>query len=142
MCHGLGPLVIFDGRLNSTKYIDILETYLPAALQKFSPVQSGQILYQQDNARPHVSAVTQEYFKKKRVERIIWPASSPDINIIQNIWSITDNKLLKFTIDNIDDLKDALKTVWSDISNDTIRKRFESLPGRLRQEKVSFDLIK
>ena len=30
-CHGLGPLVVYDGRLNSIKYIDILETNLPTA---------------------------------------------------------------------------------------------------------------
>ena len=64
---------------------------------------------------------------------MVWLANSPDLNIIENIWSIVDNKLLKFSMDTIDELKNALQMVWCDISNDTIRKLFESLPERLRQ---------
>ena len=129
-CHGLGPLVIYDGRLNSSIYIDLLEKYLPAIFQKFSLEQSHKILYQQDNADLHVSYMTQEYLKKKGIQQ---PANSPDINIIENIWSIVDTKLLKLNIQNTDDLKTALQTVWTDISNDIIEKLFGSLPGRLRQ---------
>ena len=33
-CHGLGPLGIYDGRLNSSIYIDLLEKYLPTIFQK------------------------------------------------------------------------------------------------------------
>ena len=64
---------------------------------------------------------------------MVWPANSPDLNIIENIWSIVDNKLLKFPINTIDELKNALQIAWSDISKDTSRKLFESLPERLRQ---------
>lgn len=35
-CHGLGPLVIYDGRLNWIEYINILDDHLSAAFQKFS----------------------------------------------------------------------------------------------------------
>jgi len=44
-----------------------------------------------------------------------------------------DNKLLKFNINNTDQLKTALQTAWSEISNDVIPKLFESMPGRLRK---------
>ena len=132
-CHGLGPLVIYDGCLNSPIYIDVLEKYLPTIFQKFSLEQSHKILYQQDNAGQHVSYMTQEYLKKKGIIQVKWPANSPDINIIENIWSIVDNKLLKLNIQNTDEIKTALQTVWIDISNDIIEKLFGSLTGRLRQ---------
>ena len=89
------------------------------------------ILYQQDNAGPHVSYMVQEYRKKKGLIQLKWPANSPDIHMIENIWSIVDNKLLKLSIQNTDDLKTALQTVWTDISNDIIEKLFRSLPGQL-----------
>ena len=97
------------------------------ALEKFPSEQLSKILYQHGNARPYVSAMSKEYLKKKNITPIVCPTNSPDLNIIENIWSIVDNKLLKFSINTIDELKNALQIVWSDISNDTIRKIFESL---------------
>ena len=117
-------MVIFDGRLNSIKYIDILETYLLAAFPKYSPAQLPKILYQHDNARPHVPTMTKNYLKRKRIKQIIWLANSPDMNITENIWSIIDNKLLKFTINNVDELINALQTAWIDISKETVQKLF------------------
>lgn len=55
-CHGLESLVVYDGRLNSINYFDIIETNLPTSFQKFPSHQIQQILYQKDNADPHVSA--------------------------------------------------------------------------------------
>ena len=77
--------------------------------------------------------MTQEYLKKKGIIQVKRPANGPDINIIENIWSIFDNKLPKLNIQNTDDLKTALQTVWTDISDDIVQKIFRSLPGRLRQ---------
>ena len=99
-CHGLGQLVIYDGRLNSSIFIDLLEKYLPTIFQKFSLEQSHKIFYQQDNADPYVSYMTQEYLKKKGIQQ---PANSPDINRIENICSIIDNELLELNIQNTDD---------------------------------------
>ena len=75
----------------------------------------------------------QRISQEKKIIPIVCPANGPDLNIIENIWSTVYNKLLKFSINTIDELKNALQIVWSDISNDTIRKPFESLPERLRQ---------
>ena len=103
-CHNLEPLVIFDGHLNSIEYINILETYLPTAFQKYPPAQLPKIFYQHDSARPHASTRTKNCLKRKRIKQIIWSTNSPDIDIIGNIWSIIDNKLLKFTINDVDEL--------------------------------------
>ena len=54
--------------------------------------------------------MTKNYLKRKRIKQIIWPANSPAMNIIGNIWSIIDNKLLKLTINNVDELINALQT--------------------------------
>ena len=77
--------------------------------------------------------MTQEYMKKKGIIQVKRPANSPDINIIENIWSIFDNKLPKLNIQNTDDLKIALQTVWTDTSDDIIQKISRSLAERLRQ---------
>lgn len=132
-CHGLGPLVFYDGRINSDKYIDILDKHLPTAFENFPPQSSHEILFQQDNARPHVSTKTQKYLKKKHLKIIPWPANSADLNLIENIWSMLDDKLLKFNINNIEQLKNALSMAWLEISSDIVRKLFGSMSTRLRQ---------
>ena len=55
-----------------------------------------------------------EYLKKKNIIPIVRPSNSPDLNVIENIWSTVDDKLLKFSINIIDELKNALQigVVW------------------------------
>ena len=55
------------------------------------------------------------------------------MNITENIWSIIDNKLLNFTINNVDVLINALQTAWIDISKETVQKLLESLPEHVRK---------
>ena len=55
------------------------------------------------------------------------------MNITENVWSIIDNKLLKVTINNVDELIKALQAAWMDISKETVEKLFESLPERVRK---------
>ncbi|CAF3400464.1 unnamed protein product [Rotaria sp. Silwood2] len=115
------------------KYIDILDKHLPTAFEKFLSHSSHEILLQQDNARPHVSIKTRKYFKKKHLHPIPWRANSTDLNLIENIWSMLDDKLLKFNINNTEQLKTAMQMAWLEISNDTVRKLFESMPKRIQQ---------
>ena len=55
------------------------------------------------------------------------------MNIIENIWLIIDNKLLKFTISNVDELINTLQTAWIDSSKEIVQKIFESLSERVRK---------
>ncbi|CAF4343613.1 unnamed protein product [Rotaria sp. Silwood2] len=103
------------------------------AFEKFLPHSSHEILLQQDNARPHVSIKTRKYLKKKHLHPIPWRANSTDLNLIENIWSMLDDKLLKFNINNTEQLKTAMQMAWLEISNDTVRKLFESMPKRIQQ---------
>ena len=82
MCHGRGPLIIFDGCLNSVKYIDLLEEHLPTVLKRFPNNQLNDIIYQQDNTRAHLSKMTQELSKKNNIKQFKCPTNSPDLNII------------------------------------------------------------
>ena len=71
--------------------------------------------------------------RKKKINLIPWPANSADLSLIENIWYILDDKLLKYNINNTEQLKNALKMAWMEISHDTIQELFESMSKRIRQ---------
>ena len=70
--------------------------------------------------------MTRGFFKKNNIKQFKWSANSPDLNIIENVWSILDNKLLKLSINNLGDLKKGIEKACCEISTDTIEKLFQS----------------
>ncbi|GFW56836.1 DDE_3 domain-containing protein [Trichonephila clavipes] len=39
-----------------------------------------------DNARPHRAGIIEEYLEDHGLERMEWPARSPDLNPIERLW--------------------------------------------------------
>ncbi|GFY25957.1 SCAN domain-containing protein 3 [Trichonephila clavipes] len=46
------------------------------------------VLFQQDNARPHVVRIVQRLFVKHQIELLPWSTRSPDLSPIENLWSM------------------------------------------------------
>ena len=49
--------------------------------------------FQHDNARYHTSKQTQAKLQAISIKMLKWPAKSPNMNRIEHLWSIIDNKL-------------------------------------------------
>ena len=62
-----------------------------------------------------------------------WPAQSPDLNIIENIWLYMKRELQKFAVDiaTKNDLLREIHSVWRKIELDYMRNLYQSMTDRL-----------
>ncbi len=82
--YGTGSLHVLEGTMNAERYIKVLEQHmLPSRWRLF---QGRPCVFQQDNAKPHTAAITTAWLHSRRVRVLNWPACSPDLLPIENIW--------------------------------------------------------
>ena len=64
---------------------------------------------------------------------IDWPAKSPDVNIIENIWEIMARRvyLRQRQFDTVEQLKEVIEDVWATISGELLQKLYRSIRRRM-----------
>ncbi|KAI3353973.1 hypothetical protein L3Q82_018463 [Scortum barcoo] len=67
-------------------------------------------LLMQDNARPHVAGVCQQFLQDEGIDAMDWPARSPDLNPIEHIWDIMSRSIHQRHVapQTVQELADAL----------------------------------
>ncbi|CDF38189.1 unnamed protein product [Chondrus crispus] len=129
-CHGTSHLVCVEGNMDSTLYCEVLEEdLLPFAADTFDEEWT----FQQDGASCHPSNYTKNWFSSKNVKLLGWPAKSPDLNIIENVWGLLARRVYGHgrQFSNLEDLADRILDCWSSISEEYLNKLYESIPRRL-----------
>ena len=65
--YGLSNLIFYEGKMNSSKYIEIHDANLPSIFNLVPASYCRRKPFQDHNAKPHVSARTKGYMKKNRI---------------------------------------------------------------------------
>lgn len=126
-----GLLVEVDGMMNSEKYIDILQNYaIPQLQEQFF----GQGVFQQDLAPCHTSKMVSRFMTEQKIRVLAWPGNSPDMNPIENLWSIVKHKLHQKDCSNKLQLTEAIADIWENGADwETVNQKLvNSMPNRVK----------
>lgn len=131
--HGMGTLSAVNGNINAQKYLDILDENLWPVLARHFP--DDNYIFMDDNAPVHRARLVKNYLEENSIKTTTWPAQSPDMNIIENIWLIIKRELetVSHLITTRDQLFSEIRRIWEEISVCLIHDLYDTIPSRLKE---------
>ena len=129
---GRSDLVECEANINSAKYVLILHEGLLAIMSsgKMNKVNS---LFMEDGVPCHSARATQLWLSRNEKNKLTWSSQSPNMNPIENLWSILDRNLRKKKMkpSSKPELLALLRQTWQEIPQDDIRQLINGLPRRV-----------
>lgn len=125
------PLVFISSRLYAHRYIEeILRPVLLPLLNEYHGV-----VFQQDNARPHIAQISRNILQKAEVEVISWQARFADLNPIEHVWNTMGRRLGKFQpqANTLVELRRHVQQAWDEIPQEKIDHLIWGVPQQLRK---------
>ncbi|GFW69638.1 transposable element Tcb1 transposase [Trichonephila clavipes] len=106
-------LHIFDaGSVNGTRYCN--EILLPY-VRLFRGAMGLQFFFMDDNAPCHRTVAAEQLLESEDIERMDWPARSPDLNPFKHVWDFLGRRLAARTLPRVTirELRLALQDEWA-----------------------------
>ena len=142
--HGVGPLILVSRRMKCEDYVhEVLEPTIGTRRLRAKIIGSScltvpDFLWQQDNASFHNAPAAKRFFESRNVSVLKWPANSPDLSPIENLWNMLEYKIRVLqtttsTIFNEETLFQAVKDAWNSVTRAECHALIASMPERLNE---------
>lgn len=108
-------LAFISSRMKATDYVEVLAEHL---LPRAHELVNENYIFQQDNAPINKARLTMSWFENHSIQVLDWPARSPDMNPIENLWGIIARRVYKNgrQFQSTGELKSAILDAWNEIT--------------------------
>ena len=107
----------------------ILQNQVKPSLEQLFP--SGNGIFQQDNDPKHTARKKKKYLVDQGIHVLPWASQSPDLNPIENLWSILNCRLKNRQPQNKEQLFQELYEGWKELPVSLLEALVDSMPRRV-----------
>ncbi|GFT94619.1 transposable element Tcb1 transposase [Trichonephila clavipes] len=118
--------VVANGSMTGQRYID--EVLLPHVLL-FRGAVGDKFVFMDDNATCHRTLAVHDCLDSEGIQRLVWPARSPDLNPIENVWDALGRQVAgrNYPPTNKNTLIRALEEEWDKLPQQLLDNVVQSM---------------
>ncbi|MBW0580127.1 hypothetical protein O181_119842 [Austropuccinia psidii MF-1] len=132
-----GPLVFLDGTQTAATFIQ--QVYEPHLRPFYNFMVNApyirtreRIAMMEDGAPIHTAQISNEWRATNQIDKLPWPAHSPDLNPIENVWKVMKTRVTKHHQPRtMDELRAAIQSSWDDLSPAFFEKLLLGMHNRM-----------
>ncbi|KFM74985.1 Transposable element Tc1 transposase, partial [Stegodyphus mimosarum] len=132
MLNGRTELHVFDrGSVTGER---CCEQVLLPYVGLFRGTISPDLIFMDDNARPHRTLAVEELLESEDITRMDWPAYSPDLNSIEHVWDALGRRIAArlHPLENTQQLKQMLIEKWALLPQEMLHQLVLSVRRRYK----------
>ncbi|GFY22409.1 transposable element Tc3 transposase [Trichonephila clavipes] len=124
--------VVANGTMTGQRYID--EVLLPH-VRLFRGAVGDKFVFMDDNATSHRTLAVQDCLDSEGIQRLVWPARSPDLNPIENVWDALGRQVAgrNYPPTNKNTLIRALTEEWDKLPQQLLDNVVQSMEAGLKE---------
>ena len=118
--------------LNADLIRKIFEKKLYPTAKKWFGEDTNDWYLQEDNDPKHTSKKCNSWREANQVQRLPWPSSSPDLNLIENVRAFIKSQIRGKLFSSTSAMERKLRKIWKNLSDEYAENLVNSMSNRLQ----------